>query len=127
MTITVGLDFKKSQAIVKIVRHVSPFGGEKAIFTCLCAIERQGEKMQETENDDFTIRRTKALLEVVHSSPLTFDVLEFLSRDLDDKALAIFCGNVSMLPSYMKSSEIPYLSLSRSALGTVIKKSPLSY
>lgn len=67
------------------------------------------EKVDERE-------RLDALMGVAYESPVSFDVLEVLSRGLDETALAILCANVSTLPQYMKSSEIPYLSRSRMAL-----------
>lgn len=59
--------------------------------------------------------RLEALITAAQSSPLTVDLLEFLSRGLDDKAFAIFIGNVSRLPQYMKSNEMLNFSRSRKA------------
>ncbi len=59
--------------------------------------------------------RLAVLIRMADQSPLSLDVLEFISRGLDDTALAILAGNVSTLPRYMKSKDTPYLSLSRMA------------
>ena len=71
-------------------------------------------------------QRLDLLIKAAKASPLTFDTLYGLSEGLDDKALAILCGNVSRLPAYMKSNEIPYISKSRLALTGGIQVSPLS-
>ena len=36
------------------------------------------------------------------------DVICYLSRGLEPKAIARLCGNVSSLPMYMKSNDMPY-------------------
>ena len=64
-------------------------------------------------NDD-EYRYQKLLYGALHS-PFSFDVLEALSRNMDDNSLAILVGNASMLPTYMKSKETPYRSRSFSA------------
>lgn len=71
--------------------------------------------------------RLDAILKVSCETGYSVDVLEFVSRGLDETALAILLGNVSMLPKYMKSSEMPYLSRSRMAPSIDIRKSPLSH
>ena len=71
--------------------------------------------------------RLDMLIKAAQASPLTFDVLFSLSCGMDDNAVAILCGNVSKLPAYMKSKDIPYLSRSRMALSAGIQKSPLSH
>ncbi len=60
-------------------------------------------------------RRYKLLFYGACRSPLSFDLLEMLSRNMDESSLAILVGNASMLPQYIKSSDIPYLSRSLSA------------
>jgi hypothetical protein len=64
---------------------------------------------------------------VAAQSGFSVDALEFVSRGLDDIALAILLGNVSRLPVYMKSIDIPYLVLSRIAPSIETRKSPLSH
>ena len=66
------------------------------------------------------------LIEAAQSSPLTFDVLFRLTDNLPDKAFAILCGNVSKLPVYMKSKDIPYLSNSRTAFNAGMQTLPHS-
>lgn len=73
------------------------------------------------------IDRIELLTDAARQSGLTFDLLEFVTRGLDDKALAILCGNVSTLPTYMKSRDIPYLSDSFNAPSIEMRKSPLSH
>jgi len=48
------------------------------------------------------------LTNAARHSGLTFDALEFMTRGLDAKAVAILLGNVSNLPVYMKSRDMPY-------------------
>ena len=71
--------------------------------------------------------RLTQLIDLSDQSGLTVDLLEFLSRGLDETAFAIFAGNVSMLPKYMKSSVMPYLSRSRIAPSMEMRASPLSH
>lgn len=54
------------------------------------------------------VARIDELTKAAAYSGLTVDALEFVTRGLDDKAVAILLGNVSNLPVYMKSREIPY-------------------
>ena len=70
--------------------------------------------------------RLAQLIDLADQSGLTVDLLEVLSRELDETAFAIFAGNVSMLPKYMKSSVMPYLSRSRIAPSIEMRASPLS-
>lgn len=67
------------------------------------------------------------LISSAQESGLTVDLLEFVSRGLDDKAVAILFDNVSKLPQYMKSRDIPYLRRSFIAPSTDTRKSPLSH
>ncbi|WP_244271763.1 MULTISPECIES: hypothetical protein [unclassified Pseudovibrio] len=71
--------------------------------------------------------RFQLLLKGAQSSPLSFDLLEALSRNMDMSSLAILVGNASMLPKYMKSIEIPYRSRSFIAPGIETRKSPVSH
>ena len=66
------------------------------------------------------------LIIAAQDSGMTFDVLEALTAGLDAKATAIVCGNVSKLPQYMKSSVMPYVSLSRMAFGMEMRCVPAS-
>lgn len=59
--------------------------------------------------------RLDLLIEGARLSGFTIDALDYLSRGLSDSALRIFIGNASRLPSYMKSSDSPYLFRSASA------------
>ena len=68
-----------------------------------------------------------AMINAAQASGLSVDLLEFVSRGLDDNSRAILFGNVSRLPKYMKSKDIPYLSTSRIAPSTDMRKSPLSH
>lgn len=72
-------------------------------------------------------QRFLKIIDLADQSGLSVDLLEFLSRGLDDTAFAILAGNVSMLPRYMKSNVMPYLSRSRIAPSTEMRKSPLSH
>ena len=86
--------------------------------------------MDETDRSDELKRSdemVEALLGAAIHSGFTFDALEFLIRGLDATATAILLGNVSKLPVYMKSKDIPYLSRSRIAPSMEIRKSPLSH
>lgn len=56
-----------------------------------------------------------AIIAAADQSGLTVDVLVSLADGLDESATAILCGNVSRLPQYIKSSEMPYTSRSRIA------------
>ena len=47
------------------------------------------------------------LIEVAQTTGFSVDLLEFITRGLDDRAVAILLGNVSSLPTYMKSNDIP--------------------
>lgn len=67
------------------------------------------------------------LLVSAHQSGLSIDVLEFLSRGLDDTAAATLFGNASNLPKYMKSREIPYRFEIQRAPSTDIRNLPLSH
>lgn len=67
------------------------------------------------------------LIVTTAQSGFSVDALEFLSRGLDDTALAILLGNVSKLPVYMKSIDIPYRVRSRIAPSIETRKSPLSH
>jgi len=67
------------------------------------------------------------LINVARTSGFTIDALYFLISGLDDSAVAILLGNVSMLPKYMKSKDIPYLSCSRMAPSMEMRKPPLSH
>ena len=58
---------------------------------------------------------------------LTAGAIEFLTRGLDEMAVAILLGNVSSLPVYMKSREIPYRDCIFSAPSIETRKSPLSH
>ena len=71
--------------------------------------------------------KLEMILKVAHQSGFTVDSVLFLMSGLDDKAIAILLGNVSRLPKYMKSKEIPYLSRSRTAPSMEMRKSPLSH
>ena len=62
-------------------------------------------------NDNEDTRFEKLLYGATHS-PLSFDLLEALSRNMDASSLDILVGNASMLPQYIKSKDIPYLSRS---------------
>ncbi|KZK76634.1 hypothetical protein PsW64_04793 [Pseudovibrio sp. W64] len=53
-------------------------------------------------------QRLDLLMRVAYDADLSMDMLEVLSRDLDAQALRIFCGNVSTLPKYKKSRDVPY-------------------
>lgn len=55
-------------------------------------------------------RHLDQLIYAALQSGLSMDLLEFLSRGLDDKAVAKLLGNASILPVYMKSRDIPYLA-----------------
>lgn len=68
-----------------------------------------------------------AMIDAAIYSGLTVDALEFMARGLDENAVAILLGNVSNLPVYMKSREIPYRSCIFSAPSIEILKSPLSH
>lgn len=55
-------------------------------------------------NDD----QLDKLLDAARQSGMTVDALVCLTEGLDANAVAILLGNVSNLPKYMKSKEIPY-------------------
>ncbi len=67
------------------------------------------------------------LINASQVSGLTIDALYFLISGLDDSAVAILLGNVSMLPKYMKSRDVPYLACNRIAPSIEMRKSPLSH
>lgn len=67
------------------------------------------------------------IIEAAQLSGFTVDALVFLSRGLDATALAILMGNVSSLPVYMKSREIPYRDCILIAPSMEIRKSPDSH
>ncbi len=50
--------------------------------------------------------RLQYLIYVSSESGLDLDTLEVLSRGLDSKALARFCGNALILPKYKKSNVV---------------------
>lgn len=60
-------------------------------------------------------------------SGFTVDVLVALMAGLDARARATLLGNVSSLPVYMKSSEIPYFSRSLIAPSIEMRISPDSH
>ena len=72
-------------------------------------------------------QKLSLILEAADQSGFTVDFLLELSKGLNANAVAILLGNVSKLPKYMKSNEIPYLSLSRIAPSSDTRKLPLSH
>lgn len=59
--------------------------------------------------------RLDLLIEGAQLSGVTIDALDYLSQGLSDSALRTLIGNWSSMPSYMKSSDNPYLFRSASA------------
>lgn len=53
--------------------------------------------------------RTDMLIEGAKASGFTIDFLEMITQDLDNQALRKVIGNASAMPSYMKSSDKPYV------------------
>ena len=49
-----------------------------------------------------------AIIESSEVSGVPVDVICYLSRGLEPTAIARLCGNVSTLPVYMKSNDMPY-------------------
>lgn len=68
--------------------------------------------------------RLDALLEGARNSGFTVDYLEFLSRGLSLSATRKLMGNASAMPSYMKSSDNPYVRRNASAPSTEILCTP---
>ena len=75
-----------------------------------------------TEDEKFDL-----IIKSADQSGFTVDLIVAMINGLDDKSIAILLGNVSMLPKYMKSKEIPYLSLSRMAPSSDVLNAPLSH
>ena len=61
------------------------------------------------------------------ASGVPVDAICYLSRGLEPKATAKLCGNVSSLPVYMKSSDMPYRFCILSAPSIAILKDPDSH
>lgn len=59
--------------------------------------------------------RTDELRQAARSSGFTMDFLEALSQGLSRHAFRKVMGNASSMPSYMKSSDSPYLLRKASA------------
>lgn len=59
--------------------------------------------------DDKFIDRTAELIDGARASGFTIDFLEALTQGLDSQALRKVIGNASSMPSYMKSSDNPYV------------------
>ncbi|TWI32765.1 hypothetical protein IQ24_02640 [Paracoccus sulfuroxidans] len=57
-----------------------------------------------------TEERLSALIEAANASNLTIDLLEALTQGLSRQAFLRVMGNASSMPSYMKSSDSPYLA-----------------
>ncbi len=53
--------------------------------------------------------RINLLRDAARESGLTIDFLDHLSRGLSSSAFRRFIGNASASPSYMKSSDSPYV------------------
>ena len=53
--------------------------------------------------------RVDDMLAAAHASGLTVDLLEQLTQGLSRQAFRKVMGNASSMPSYMKSSDKPYL------------------
>jgi len=53
--------------------------------------------------------RLNAIIQGARDCGLTIDYLEVLTRNLSSHALRKVIGNASEMPSYMKSSDNPYL------------------
>lgn len=68
-----------------------------------------------TQNDD---ARLDLLLHASYVSGFSLDLLELLSRGMDENSVRIFSGNVLNLPRNIKSSDTSYFSR--------ILKAPLS-
>ncbi|WP_319528962.1 hypothetical protein [uncultured Cohaesibacter sp.] len=51
--------------------------------------------------------RLQMIIDACQASGFSLDLLELLTRGLDNQALAICCGNVSTLPKNKKSNEVP--------------------
>lgn len=65
--------------------------------------------------------RIDDLREGARKSGFTIDFLEFLTHGLSRQALRKVMGNASSMPSYMKSSESPYLFRSTRAASIDIR------
>lgn len=68
--------------------------------------------------------RQTRLIASVEMSGLTYDLLEWLSRGLDDHAFDSFSGNAAALPQNMKSSEMLYVSRNASAPSVEMRNRP---
>lgn len=55
------------------------------------------------------ITRLNALIECAAKTGFTIDYLELLTSGLSSQAFLKLIGNVSAMPSYMKSSDNPYV------------------
>lgn len=51
--------------------------------------------------------RIESLALVRKQTPITLDILEWLTQGLDESAVATFCGNVSSMPKNIQSSVKP--------------------
>ncbi len=63
-------------------------------YLVVCGVEMDDERLTD-------------LIRAAAQSEVSVDVLEILSRNLDARAFAIFIGNASYLPRYIKSSDNP--------------------
>ncbi|MCV6576293.1 MAG: hypothetical protein OIF58_11210 [Cohaesibacter sp.] len=52
--------------------------------------------------------RLNMLIDACQESDFSLDVLELITRGLDNHAVRISCGNVSARPRNKKSSDVPY-------------------
>lgn len=58
------------------------------------------------------------LIALSEATNLTIDYWQMLTDGLDQRALAILCGNASRLPKIMKSIDSPYVSRSAMQLSS---------
>lgn len=70
--------------------------------------------------------RVEALMAAARASGLTMDVLYELTCGLSDQAFHKVMGNASAMPSYMKSSDSPYVRRSDTAPSSEMRDLPPS-
>lgn len=71
-------------------------------------------------------KRLDALIQTAKATNFTIDFLEAITQGLSCQAFLRVIGNVSALPTYMKSSERPYLLRNFNAPSTDTRCSPVS-
>ena len=70
--------------------------------------------------------RLDMLIEAARATGFTIDYLDAITQDLDSQAARKVIGNASGMPSYMKSSDNPYVRRKALAPSSDSRYSPVS-